>query len=168
MGRRKMKVTVDTNVLVRVAVLDDLDQARAAARLLGEAQLVIVTVACLCEFAWVLGRSYKYAGSDIAEAIRTVVAKPAVKVDRLAVAAGLSMLDLGGDFADGAIACEGRLAGGTVFMTFDKDAMRKLVSLGNTVGSPRNVGAAGRINENPGSPSSTAPASGSGLPGVRR
>lgn len=55
--------------------------------------MVIVTVACLCEFAWVLGRSYKFACEDIAEAIRSVVEKPAVKVDRLAVAAGLSMLD---------------------------------------------------------------------------
>jgi predicted nucleic-acid-binding protein len=136
MGGGKMRITVDTNVLVRIAVLDDLDQARAAARLLVEAQLVIVTVACLCEFAWVLGRSYKFACEDIAEAIRSVVEKPAVKVDRLAVAAGLSMLDLGGDFADGAIACEGRLAGGEVFMTFDKQAMRKLVSLGNAVDSP--------------------------------
>ncbi len=131
-----MKVTVDTNVLVRIAVLDDLEQARAAARLLREAHVVVVTVACLCEFAWVLGRSYKYGCSDIAQAIRKVVEKPAVKVDRLAVAAGLLMLDLGGDFADGAIACEGRLAGGAVFMTFDKGAMRRLSFLGNAVGRP--------------------------------
>ncbi|WP_431048356.1 type II toxin-antitoxin system VapC family toxin [Roseateles sp. L2-2] len=131
-----MKVTVDTNVLVRVAVLDDLDQARAAAKLLSEAQLVVVTIACLCEFSWVLGRSYRYACADIARAIRTVVGKPAVRVDRVAVAAGLSMLDLGGDFADGAMACEGRMAGGEVFMTFDKEAMRKLILLGNAVGRP--------------------------------
>ncbi|WP_273490887.1 type II toxin-antitoxin system VapC family toxin [Roseateles chitosanitabidus] len=128
---------MDTNVLVRIAVMDDLEQASAAIRLLCAAEAVIVPVSCLCEFAWVLGRSYKYESDDIAEAIRTVVAKPGVNVNRSVVEAGLAILDLGGDFADGAIACEGRLTGGEVFMTFDKAALRKLASLGERAASPR-------------------------------
>lgn len=135
-----MRVTVDTNVLVRAAVLDDVEQARAALRLLAEAELVIVTVACLCEFAWVLGRSYKFATRDVAKAIRAVAAKPAVKVNRLAVSAGLALLDLGGDFADGAIACEGGLAGGVVFMTFDRQAIQKLSVLGKAARTPLDMG----------------------------
>ncbi|WP_343627627.1 type II toxin-antitoxin system VapC family toxin [Roseateles sp.] len=135
-----MKVTVDTNVLVRIAVMDDLQQARSAVHLLGSAELVIVPLSCLCEFAWVLGRSYKYESREIARAIRAVVAKPRVRVNRSAVDAGLAILDLGGDFADGAIACEGRSSGGEVFMTFDKAALRKLVALGERAASPHHVG----------------------------
>lgn len=134
-----MKVTVDTNVLVRIAVMDDLDQARAAMRLLGDAELVVVPVSCLCEFAWVLGRSYKFGAGEIAQAIRALVEKPCVKVNLFAVTAGLAVLDLGGDFADGAIACEGRLLGGEVFMTFDRAAFKKLKLLGEKVASPRDV-----------------------------
>ena len=55
------------------------------------------------------------------------------------IAAGLAVLDLGGDFADGAIACEGRLSGGEVFMTFDRAAFKKLKLLGEKVASPRDV-----------------------------
>ncbi|MDH0868092.1 type II toxin-antitoxin system VapC family toxin [Mitsuaria sp. GD03876] len=131
-----MKVTVDTNVLVRCVVKDNLEQARAAMQLMAEAEVVVVAVACLCEFAWVLGRSYRFASADIAEAIRAVVARPVVQVNRLAVDAGLDVLDLGGDFADGAIACEGRLSGGDLFMTFDKAALRRLTHLGERVASP--------------------------------
>jgi predicted nucleic-acid-binding protein len=49
-----VKVAVDTNVLVRGAVLDDRKQARIADKLLQEASLVAVSLPCLCEFVWVL------------------------------------------------------------------------------------------------------------------
>ncbi|WP_238139354.1 type II toxin-antitoxin system VapC family toxin [Roseateles aquatilis] len=130
---------MDTNVLVRIIVRDNVEQAQAAMRLFADAELVVIAVACLCEFAWVLGRSYQYGALDIARAIRSIVAKPTVKVNQMAVDAGLAMLDLGGDFADGAIACEGRISGGQVFMTFDKAALRRLLALGESVGSPHSA-----------------------------
>ena len=49
-----MKITADTNVLVRAAVQDDAHQARRAAKVLQEADLVAVPIPVLCEFVWVL------------------------------------------------------------------------------------------------------------------
>lgn len=40
------------------------------------------------------------------------------------------MLDAGGDFADGVIAYEGQLLGGEVFLSFDKDAVKRLAAQG--------------------------------------
>jgi predicted nucleic-acid-binding protein len=42
------------------------------------------------------------------------------------VEAGLRMLDAGGDFADGAIACEGEWLGAEEFASFDKEAVSLL------------------------------------------
>jgi predicted nucleic-acid-binding protein len=43
------------------------------------------------------------------------------------------MLDAGGDFADGAIAYEGRWLGADTFVSFDKKAAEKLKELGIAV-----------------------------------
>jgi predicted nucleic-acid-binding protein len=42
----------------------------------------------------------------------------------------LAVLDKGGDFADGAIAYEGRWLGGEEFVSFDKEAVSLLQSQG--------------------------------------
>ena len=59
------------------------------------------------EFVWVLRRLYDFQPSDAATAIRALLAAANVEMNRPAVEAGLSMLDAGGDFADGVIAYEG-------------------------------------------------------------
>jgi predicted nucleic acid-binding protein len=56
MGEDQMKVTADSNVLIRAAVQDDFHQARRAAKILAEADLIAVPVPVLCEFVWVLHR----------------------------------------------------------------------------------------------------------------
>ncbi len=43
-----------------------------------------------------------------------------------AVLAGLALLEGGGDFADGVIAFEGDLLGGTEFVSFDQQAVKLL------------------------------------------
>jgi|CXWL01.1.fsa_nt_gi hypothetical protein len=45
-----MKVTVDTNVLVRACVQDDARQAQLASEVLRKARLVAVSSTTLCEF----------------------------------------------------------------------------------------------------------------------
>lgn len=129
-----MKVTADTNVLVRAAVGDDPVQSPAAARALRAASLIAVTNPALCEFVWVLSRAYKRPAADIAGAIRRLLAADNVAANRLAVEAGLAFLEAGGDFADGAIAYEGTQLGADVFLSFDADA----VALART----RQIGAA--------------------------
>jgi predicted nucleic-acid-binding protein len=123
-----MKIGVDTNVLLRAAVRDDPKQAASAAEALRAAEVVAVPVAALCEFAWVMRSLYKKPAPEVAHSIRSLVASPNVVTHLLAVEAGLAVLDRGGDFADGVIACEGRWLGADEFVSFDKQAVTLLRS----------------------------------------
>jgi len=126
-----MKITADTNVLVRAAVQDDAHQARRAAKVLQEADLVAVPVPVLCEFVWVLRRGYKKSAADIASAIHRLINSANVVTNRPAVEAGLSLLEAGGDFADGVIAYEGSWLGAEELVSFDSKAVSVLRALGN-------------------------------------
>lgn len=106
-----MKITPDTNVLIRAVVRDDIKQARVASKLLKEAELIAISLASLCEFVWVLRRVYNFGLSDISSAIEVLLNAGNVTVNRPAVDAGLAMLNAGGDFADGLIAYEGSWLG---------------------------------------------------------
>lgn len=125
-----MKITADTNVLIRAAVHDDARQARQAAKILQEAELVAVPVPVLCEFVWVLRRGYKKSIADVADAIRRLMKSPNVVMNRPPIDAGLSVLDAGGDFADGVIAYEGDWLGAEEFVSFDSKAVSVLRSQG--------------------------------------
>jgi len=125
-----VKITADTNVLVRAAVQDDPHQARLAARILERAEVVAVPVPAICEFVWVLRRIYKKSASEISDAIRRLVRAPNVVVNGPAIEAGLSILDSGGDFADGVIAYEGDWLGAEEFVSFDSKAVAVLRSRG--------------------------------------
>ena len=132
MGRQKMKVVVDTNVLVRAVVRDDPTQAAVAAEVLTDAELIAVALPCLCEFVWVLLRVYGFEQADAASAIRALMAAANVEMNRPAVEAGLQVLDAGGDFADGVIAYEGNWLGGETFVSFDKKAVALLATQGHS------------------------------------
>lgn len=125
-----MKITADTNVLVRAAVRDDLEQARAADKVLKGASVIALSLPCLCEFVWVLRRVYGLTAADIASAIRTLLATENVHTDDDLVEAGLRMLEAGGDFADAIIAEEGVRRGGDTFVSFDKKAVGLLSQQG--------------------------------------
>jgi len=127
-----MKVAVDTNVLVRAVVRDDSAQASVAAKMLTDAELIAVALPCLCKFVWVLLRVYSFQSSDTADAIRALLAAANVEVNRPAVEAGLSVLEAGGDFADGVIAYEGNWLGGETFVSFDKKAVALLTAQGQS------------------------------------
>jgi len=123
-----MKITADTNVLVRAAVQDDPQQARQAAKVLQQADLIAVPVPVLCEFVWVLRRGYKRPVADVAAAIRQLMKSVNVIMNRPAVEAGLCALEAGGDFADGVIAYEGEWLGAEEFISFDAKTVAVLHS----------------------------------------
>lgn len=125
-----MKVTVDTNILVRDVVHDDAAQAKAADKLLRESEVVAVSATSLCEFVWVLRRVYGFGPGDVIEAIAALLDAANVVADRPAVDAGLSVLKAGGDFADGLIAHDGAWLGGETFISFDKQAVSMLLEQG--------------------------------------
>lgn len=125
-----MRIAVDTNVLVRAVVRDDPAQAEAADRVLKGASLIAVAIPCLCEFVWVLRQVYGLSVADIASAVRALVDTGSVVMNRPAVGAGLAFLEAGGDFADGAIAYEGKWLGGETFVSFDRKAVGLVVGQG--------------------------------------
>jgi len=126
-----MKVTADTNVLVRAFLEDHPQQSKVAQAALSKAELIALTTATLCEFVWVL-RSYKIEPSDIATTIRSLISGATVAVNRPAAEAGLRLLDAGGDFADGVIAYEGRWLGAETLVSFDKKAVRLIEADGGS------------------------------------
>lgn len=128
-----MKITADTNVLVRALVQDHPGQARAAAEVLEQAELVAVPVPVLCELVWVLRRVYQFSSAECSRAIRALISAKSVVVDRPAVELGLSLLDAGGDSADGVIAMAGSALGGDQLVTFDRQAAALLERCGQKV-----------------------------------
>lgn len=121
-----MKVTLDTNVLVRLATQDDPAQAALAQKALQKAELIAVPTPALCELVWVLLRGYRYTPQQVAHALRALLQVNQVVCHTPVVLAGLAMLQSGGDFADGVIAFEGNLLGGSEFVSFDQQAVRLL------------------------------------------
>jgi predicted nucleic-acid-binding protein len=125
-----MKITVDTNILVRAVVYDDEKQAQLATTLLKKAEMIAVPLPCLCELVWVLHRVYNFGQRDISAALNALLDAGNVAVNRPAVDAGLAILDAGGDFADGLIAYEGDWLGGSTFFSFDKKAVSLIAQQG--------------------------------------
>jgi predicted nucleic-acid-binding protein len=125
-----VKVTVDTNVLVRAAVRDDPEQTEVATRIMARAEMLAIALSSVCEFVWVLRSVYGYRAPKIAVAIRVLLAAENVETNRPAIDAGLAMLDAGGDFADGVIAYEGRWLGAETFVSFDRKAVEMLTAQG--------------------------------------
>jgi predicted nucleic-acid-binding protein len=127
-----MRVALDTNIVVRLLVVDDEPQALAARQILMEAEQIVIPTIVLCEAAWVLKRAYRFPSSTLAEALRRVIQLQGVEVDRPVVEAGLSFLDQGGDFADGCILYAANQARCETLLTFDR-ALAALSGGGATV-----------------------------------
>lgn len=131
-----MRMTADTNVLVRAITEDHPNQSKAAQAVLAQAESVALTLPALCELVWVLAQGYRNPAPAIAATIRQLMNADNVVADRLAVEAGLALLDAGGDFADGVIAYTGRWLGAETFVSFDRKAIRLLEAQGHAARAP--------------------------------
>lgn len=133
LGQRPTMIAVDTNILVRLVVRDDDDQARRAAALF-EQNEIYVCKTVLLETEWVLRFSYQLDGATILNALRGVVGLPQVRVeDSPAIAEALDLLGAGMDFADALHVASGRET--TQFATFD----RRLKKRADTAAPSRQV-----------------------------
>jgi predicted nucleic-acid-binding protein len=119
-----VRITADTNVLVRAIVADDERQGRTAQAELEKAEVVALTLPALCELVWVLTQSYGIPSLEVAQTLRRLMDAANVLVNRPAAEAGLAVLEAGGDFADGVIAYEGNWLGSDTFVSFDRKAVR--------------------------------------------
>lgn len=125
-----MRITADTNLLVRVVTGDDEAQARTAHDILSGAELVAIPLPALCEFVWVLEFTYRYSAAQIIAAVRAIVDAPNVVTDMSSVEAGLAVQSVGGDFSDAVIAESGRTFGGSIFVSFDRRAVDRISKIG--------------------------------------
>ncbi len=127
-----MKITADTNVLVRAITEDHEHQSSTAQSVLKKAELVAIPISALCELVWVLSQGYKIPPTEIAEAIRRLINGANAVVNRPAAEAGLALLDAGGDFADGVSAYEGSWLGADAFVSFDRKAVKLIEAQGGS------------------------------------
>ena len=131
-----MKITADTNVLVRAIVGDDERQSKAAQAELANAEIVAVALPALCELVWVLSQGYKRPSAYIAQVILRLMNAANVVMNRPAADAGLVFLEKGGDFADGVIAYEGSWLGAEIFVSFDKETVKLMKAEGKPARLP--------------------------------
>ncbi len=114
---------VDTNVLVRALVRDDVDQSARAMRFLSEHK-AFVPVTVVLELEWVLRSRYGYAPKLVAQVIGKLTALANVVLgEREAIVAAAARVSQGWDFADAlhhalSEGCDG-------FATFDGDLIRR-------------------------------------------
>ena len=128
-----MRITADTNVLLRATLDDHPTESPLAQAALRDAEMIAISLTTLCEFVWVLRQGYKRTRPEIASLLRAFLNTPNLSTDELAVDAGIALTDAGGDFADGVAAFEGRRLGGILFATFDRKAATLLDKSGMKV-----------------------------------
>lgn len=128
-----MRLTPDTNILVRAAVRDDPGQSAAAQKLMNSAELIAIPMSTFCEFVWVLWHTYKRGAAEVADSISALLNSRIVETNRAAALEGIRALGSGGDFADAVTAFEGAQLGGETFATFDKTAAKLVEGSGQKV-----------------------------------
>jgi predicted nucleic-acid-binding protein len=115
---------LDTNVVVRLLVLDDENQCRRAEQILRRAVAAggaWVATIVLVETAWVLRAAYKFDRATTAAALRRLLSVEGVRVEEeVAVLRGLDAFEAGpADFSDYLILEAASRAGALPLWTFD-------------------------------------------------
>lgn len=119
---------IDTNVLVRYLVQDDVKQSRAATRFIEEecsnASPCYIGLVTLCELAWVLESNYKVARADTLDIIERLLCVEQFTVDQSSVVwrAVSDARTSNADFPDHLVARVAEAAGCESTVTFDKKA----------------------------------------------
>lgn len=128
-----MRITPDTNVLLRFLLGDDVAQSPAAHALLARADEVVLTFVALAELDWVLRKQMRKPRAAVVKAIRGLLRLPNVHYFRWTVEEGLEALEAGADFADGIIAYDGAWQHGDTYATFDQRAASVMRARGSDV-----------------------------------
>jgi predicted nucleic-acid-binding protein len=122
-------IGLDTNVLVRHIMQDDLNQAALASTLISqltEQNPGFVTVVTLIELSWVLQSCFDLSRAQLADVLDKIVRASNFKVEQAqVVAAAIKLYNFGNsDFADCLIARISQNAGCQKIMTFDRNAAK--------------------------------------------
>ena len=112
-------IALDTNIIVRLLVRDDEEQARTAYRLIAD-RSVSVTLAVLMETEWVLRAVYGFSKPRVLEAMKGLVGLERLAIDDPIGARNVFMAyEAGLSFADAVHLAQSSNARG--FATFDMD-----------------------------------------------
>lgn len=116
------RISVDTNVIVRLFVEDDPVQTKRAATLFSQ-NYILISTSVILETAWVLGKTYAFSSNQISASLQKLSSIKTVEIsDDLAFGAFLKMVDGGMDVADAVhLASAGNA---DWFATFDKDFVK--------------------------------------------
>jgi|GEM_PF-387758 predicted nucleic-acid-binding protein len=122
-------VSVDTNILVRGPLEDDLDQHLLARNLMEAAsrgQGLVVSTFAVLEMAWVL-RARRIPRPDVARVIRTLMAAEGVTVTHAEILhQALARFEAGkADLGECLICADGQACGARSFATFDQVPQRE-------------------------------------------
>src|SRR5215472_5975315 len=94
-------LAIDTNLIIRYLVRDDVEQAARARRLIDNNDVFVCTTVML-EAEWMLRSVYGFSAGQCAEALAAFAGLPRVNLeDVAAVAKALRWMDRHLDFADG-------------------------------------------------------------------
>jgi predicted nucleic-acid-binding protein len=120
---------VDTNVLIRYLVQDEPLQGRKAAAFITKECSAdspgLINRIVLCEVVWVLETAYRYARSQVAQALDRILRTSQFEIeDHQDAWSALREYQAGGDFADALIAAVNRRLGCDYTVTFDRGAAR--------------------------------------------
>ena len=120
-------IGVDTSVLVRYLVGDDLQQSQLAQNVfnaLSTYEPGFISREVMIETVWVLERAYKISRPHIGSVIEGLLAAEELKIEQSGDIAWVlrRYLENKSGFADLMIACAGQRKGCTVTVTFDKGA----------------------------------------------
>ncbi|CAN5860290.1 type II toxin-antitoxin system VapC family toxin [soil metagenome] len=121
---------IDTNVLARYIVQDDVEQTPTATAFVEHHCTVQAPgwISCivLSEFAWLLAKGYKYAKADIVEVLKLLLSTKQLRVES-EMQAWLALRDYqqgSADYPDYLIAYRNRQHGCTQTVTFDRKAAK--------------------------------------------
>ncbi|TAN22726.1 MAG: PIN domain-containing protein [Acidobacteria bacterium] len=122
-------IGLDTNILVRYIMQDDVEQSRIAADVLerlAPERTGYVSLVAMVELAWVLESVFQSSRQEIAAAIQRLLQMESVVVqNQREVFAAMECLKVGlASFPDALIAFVGAWAGCETTLTFDKAAER--------------------------------------------
>ena len=122
-------IGLDTNVLARYIMQDDVKQAKLANKLiesLSEASPGYISLVSIVELSWVLASAFELTRTQVVEAFQHLMAVEAFKIERVVVVAGAVRAFREGkaDFSDYLIERSSAHAGCDRTMTFDKEAAK--------------------------------------------
>ncbi len=122
-------IGLDTNVVVRYIMQDDVKQSKLATALmerLTDVQPGFLSLVCITELVWVLESAYGLVRQQVVDVLSNLISIDVLKIERVSVVAAAirNFREGSADFADCLIERSAANAGCERTMTFDRSAAR--------------------------------------------